>query len=107
MTPRRFVVMLLVALSCAVILVWLHCQQVHLCYRIDELRRENEQLTAACVVLDARSSHLRQPHLLAQRVDSMQLGLVGQFEEVPALVLAGSSTSSIQLAHAGSPTAVE
>ena len=94
MTPRRFVVMLLVALACAVTLVWLHCQHIHLCYRIDELRQENDELAGRCVTLDARVSYLRQPYLLAQRVETMQLQLVGQFEELPP-------AATVQLARAG------
>ena len=107
MTPRRFAVMLLVALACAVSLVWLHCQNVHLCYRIDEVRQDNEQLAAAYVTLDARASQLRQPHLLARRVDSMQLGMVGQFEALPAVVATGSPVSAVQLVHAGRLVLVE
>ncbi len=98
MTPRRFVVMLLFTLACAVALVWLHCQEVHLCYRIDELREEGDRLTADCARLDARVSHLSQPHLLAQRVETMQLGMVSRFEELPPV------TGSVQLVAVGDLT---
>ena len=81
MTARRFLVLLASVLVWAVVVVWLHCQYIHQCYSLEELLSEGERLTASYATLDARVSHLRQPHLLAQRVGSMQLGLVSPFEE--------------------------
>jgi len=81
MTARRFLVLLAFVLVWAVAVVWLHCQYIHQCYRLEELLSEGEQLSASYASLDARVSRLRQPHLLAQRVASMQLGLVSPFEE--------------------------
>jgi len=81
MTARRFLVLLAFVLVWAVVLVWLHCQHIHQCYRLEELLGEGEQLAASYAALDARVSHLRQPYLVAQRVGTMQLGLVSRFEE--------------------------
>jgi len=85
MSLRRFLVVLVSVLVCAVTLVWLHCQYIHQSYRLEELRQEGVQLAAACAALDAGVSQLRQPHLVAQRVATMQLGLVSPFEEFPGL----------------------
>jgi hypothetical protein len=70
-------------LACAVTLVWLHCQSIHQCYRLDRLRREAARLEATCEALDARVSRLRQPHLLAARLETMKLSLVSPFDERP------------------------
>jgi len=100
MTLRRFLAALVCALVCAVTLVWLHCQYIHQCYRLEELRQEGEQLAAACSALDARVSQLHQPHLVAQRIETMQLGLVSPFEEIPGL-------EPIRVAQAGVLTRAE
>jgi len=85
MPLRRYLVVLACVLVCAVTLVWLHCQYIHQCYRLDELRREGAELAAACDALDARVSELRQPHVLAKRIETMKLSLVSPFERAPVL----------------------
>jgi len=84
MTLRRFLAVLLCVLACAVSLVWLHCRYIHCCYRLSDLQGQGTELAATCAALDARVSQLRQPHLVARRVESWQLGLVSAFEELPA-----------------------
>jgi hypothetical protein len=85
MTARRFLTLLVLVFGWAMLLVWLHCQYIHQCYRLEELHQEARQLTAARAALDVRVSELRQPHLIARRVETMQLGLVSPFEELPGV----------------------
>lgn len=94
MTARRFLILLVFVFGWAMLLVWLHCQYIHRCYRLEELRRESGQLSAASAALDVRVSQLRQPHLVARRVGSMQLGLVSPFEQLPG-------TEPVRVAQAG------
>ena len=96
MTARRFLVLLAFVLVWAVMVVWLHCQHIHQCYRLEELLQEGERLAAEHTALDARVSQLRQPHLLAQRVTTMHLGLVSPFETSPEV-------DEIRVAQAGLP----
>jgi hypothetical protein len=96
MTARRFLILLVFVFGWAMLLVWLHCQYIHQCYRLEELRREAGQLSAASTALDVRVSQLRQPHLVARRVETMQLGLVSPFEELPGV-------EPVRVAQAGAP----
>jgi len=83
MTARRFLVMLMCVFVWAVVLVWLHCQYIRQCYRLEDLRQERERLAAACRAVDARVSRLSQPQLVARRLAAMQVVLVSPYEEVP------------------------
>jgi cell division protein FtsL len=96
MTARRFLILLVLVFGWAMLLVWLHCQYIHQCYRLEELHQEARQLSAAYRALDVQVSQLRQPHLVVRRVATMQLGLVSPFEELPG-------TQPVRVAQAGVP----
>jgi hypothetical protein len=96
MTARRFLILLVLVFGWAMLLVWLHCQYIRQCYRLEELHQEARQLTAAYAALDVRVSELRQPHLVARRVETMQLGLVSPFEELPGV-------ATVRVAQAATP----
>jgi hypothetical protein len=63
---------------------------------VEELRRDARQLSAAAAALDVRVSELRQPYLVARRVETMQLGLVSPFEVLPG-------TETVRVAQVGRP----
>jgi hypothetical protein len=85
MPARRYLAILGCVVACAVALVWLHCQYIHQCYRLDELRQGAAELRARCDAFDARVSELRQPHALAERMEVMRLSLVSPFDQAPGL----------------------
>jgi len=96
MTARRFLILLVLVFGWAMLLVWLHCQYIHQCYRLEELHQEARQLSAACTVADVAVTRLRQPHVVARRAETMQLGLVSPFEALPG-------TQPVRVAQASTP----